>query len=450
MSREPNLLIVHTDQQNRWTLGAYGGTLVETPHLDRLGREGVRFDNFFTNSAVCTPSRGCLMSGLYPHRHGAYHNDIELGRSVTTFAQVLQRAGYETGYVGKWHLDGRGNQLPGGRIRPERSMGFADCRWMSEFGLPKSIVEGPDGTIRRSAHVNEGRYPTDWLTDRALEFLARPRQAPFCLMLTFPDPHEPYLVRSPYAEMFRPEDMPVPATFWQEGMPSWADPATEGVGSYERSEAGQAQMLRDRAAYCGMVKCIDDNVGRLLAALEAGGVLDDTLVVFSTDHGDYIGEHRMHGKNRVYETVYRIPLLMRCPRVLPAGRPCGRFFSTVDFMPTVLSLLGRAPCGQEDGRDGSALLAGREVPWEDEAFFHHSHFWFTGIFTPEWELGLHEGGEHVLFDRLRDPDQLRNLAGEPSCRGAMRDLARRVLEHNRALASPAMKWLPGAVARISA
>jgi len=444
MSRPPNLLVIQTDQQSRWTLGAYGGTLVETPNIDRLAREGVRFENFFTNSAVCTPSRGCLVSSLYPHHHGAYHNDIELRRDVVTIAHILDRAGYETGYVGKWHLDG----CRGGFIPPERSMGFADCRWMSEYGLPKSIIENPDGTITRSASIDEGRYPTDWHTDKVLEFLARERTAPFFCMVNVSDPHTPYTVREPYASMYRAEDMPVPPTFWQEGMPSWADPAEEGVSSYERSAEGEAQMRRDKAAYCGMVKCIDDNVGRILEALEAQGILDETIVVYTTDHGDYMGEHRMHGKNRVYEAVYRVPFLARWPAALRAGTVMERFFTGVDVRPTLLSLMGLELAGTEEGRDGSALLRGETTPWTDEAFFHHSHFWFTGVFTPDYELALHEGGEHVLFDRREDPDQVNNLAASAAHRDALRELAARVLAHNREVESPALAWIEKAVGEL--
>ena len=130
MNRKPNLLVILTDQQSAWTLGAYGGDAVGTPRIDAVGEEGARFENFFTNSAVCSPSRGCLFTGLYPHVHGTYHNDIELNRDAVTFAQVLRDNGYETGYAGKWHLDGH-KRRPGW-MTPERSMGFTDCRWMFE------------------------------------------------------------------------------------------------------------------------------------------------------------------------------------------------------------------------------------------------------------------------------------------------------------------------------
>lgn len=447
MPQRPNLLIVHTDQQSAWTLGAYGGRLVGTPHADRLAAQGACFTDFIVNSAVCTPSRGCMLTGRYPHCHGAYHNNMAIGRKEVTLAAALAAAGYDTGYVGKWHLD---EKLPGpGWIPPERSMGFADCRWMFNCSHHKSVGEGVDASGRPAflAGPGRGHAMTDWLADRALEFIAAPRRRPFFLMLGIPDPHEPYEAAEPYASMFRPEDMPVPATFREENRPEWARDPQEGCCAIRRRHADdpEAVLRRSKAAYCAMVKCIDDNLGRLLAALEQQGLEDDTVVVFTTDHGDYMGEHGLFGKNLIYEAVYRVPLLVRWPGRVRAGAAVRRVLSSVDFMPTMLGLLGLPPAGREQGRDGSPFLLGGQVPeWADEAFIHHSHFNLAGVFTPEWELGLVRDGEPVLFDRRRDPEQARNLAAEPALRPVVRELAARTREHHRRLASPAAEWLEAA------
>jgi len=443
MDDQPNVLIVLTDQQSAWTVGAYGGTVVATPHIDAIAAEGARFDAFFTNSAVCSPSRGCFFTGLYPHVHGTYHNDIELNRDAVTFARVLQDHGYETGYAGKWHLDGH-KRRPGW-MTPDRSMGFADCRWMFECSHAKGVIESEDGPPTLSPDPAAGRFMTDWLADKAIDFLERDRSRPFCYVVGIPDPHEPYSVREPWASRFRPEDVPMPATFDEPTLPHWARHDLEGCGTWHDRDDPEDAYRRAMAAYCGEVACIDENVGRLLACLRERGILDKTVVVFTTDHGDYMGRHGLCGKNRVYEDVYRIPLLIRWPERIAAGTVVDRFVTTVDFQQTLLGLLGVPAAGAEQGRDASPFLRGEITEWTDEAYFHHSHFDFTGLFTPAYELGLASGGEHVLFDRVNDPDQRVNLYHDADRRETVASMTGKVVAHNRLLASPAMAWLAALV-----
>ena len=439
-TRKPNLLIIHTDQQNCWTVGAYGGALVSTPHVDSLAKEGAIFRNFFTNSAVCTPSRGCFLTGRFPHSHGAHRNDIELNRDETTLARVLRKHGYETGYAGKWHLDGPPKP---GFMKPERSMGFEDCRFMFNRGHYKKITEGPDG--RPHAHPynvigDEKTYTTDWLADKTIEFLKAPRMRPFFFMVSFPDPHTPFTVRPPYDAMFRPEDMTVPPTLHQEDRPKWADDKQHQVKG-DTPEAREAWLRKQKAQYCGEVKCIDDNVGRILGFLRERGVLDDTIVVFSTDHGEYMGEHGLMYKNMLYETAYRIPLLVRWPKRIVKGTAIENVVGTVDFQPTILGLMGLAPSGREQGRDASALLLGKRTDWEDEAFLHHSSLNRAGLFTSRWEVAFVKNGEHVLFDRAKDPDQVQNLFRDPRHQDVVRELTARVVDHNVDVDAPAAQWL---------
>jgi uncharacterized sulfatase len=445
-------------------MGCYGGTVVPTPNIDRLASEGVRFEQCFTNSAVCTPSRGCLMTGMYPHRHGAFHNNIALRPEATTLAEVLRRpsaraagghsGAYDTAWIGKWHLDDPKNLGRPSWIPPERGRGFADTRWMFNSSHTKGVIEKPDGSVELSPDPAAGRYMSDWLADKAIEFIGRERSAPFFLTVGFPDPHEPYAVREPYASRFRPADMELPATFTRsDGEPSWAEEGLEGCGSARNKPDAAATHRAAMAAYCGSVACIDENVGRIVDALRDAGTLDDTLIVFTSDHGDYMGEHGLVGKNRCFETAYRIPLILRGPGAGPAGAARSEFVTTVDVQPTLLGLMGVEPSGLEDGSDLSALVRGEDgaagdAP--DAAFFHQSHFAFAGVFTGRWELALWETGEHALFDRVNDPQQTRNLYGDPARRDVVRELAQRIAEHNLAVGSPAyFVWLEDEVARIT-
>lgn len=441
--KPPNLLIIHTDQLSQWALSIYapnltetpnyGATLVETPHIDRIGREGVVLTNFFTNSAVCTPSRGCLFTGRYPHSHGAYRNNIELGRDEVTIAHVLRDNGYDTGYSGKWHLDGPPKP---GFMSPDRAMGFDDCTYMFNRGHWKKMWDNDLGKPELTGHYkeigDEETYMTDFLATKTIEFATRRRANPFFYVVSFPDPHGPLTVREPYMSMYDPEQMPVPNTF------------TPPKGEQDPDQA-KATMKQRKAHYCGLVKCIDDNVKRILDALEASGILDDTIIVFTTDHGDYMGEHGLYGKNQWYRTAYQLPFLVRWPRQIPPDTVLDRFVTNVDVQQTLLGLMGIEPCGREQGRDASGLLRGKRRKWEDVAWIHHSSLKGAGIFTPRRELVLRSNGDHMLFDRIADPEQTNNLAGDRAHRSALKKLAGRVLRHHRALDSPAMEWLQAAV-----
>lgn len=438
----PNLLVIHTDQQSWWTLGCYGGTLVDTPHTDRLAAEGARFRNFFTNSAVCTPSRGCFLTGRYPQAHGAQSNDVPLNRDEITFAEVLRRSGYRTGYAGKWHLDGKDKP---GWMRPERAMGFQDVGAMFNRGHWKAIhdpaVPGGTPTVKASEVGDASTYTTDWLTAHTIRFLETAAGAPFCFMLSIPDPHIPVTVRKPYDTMYDPANMPLPATWNDPALPDWAVEIRD-QGPYAPAKPDRESRLRRfLAGYCGEVKLIDDCIGRLRQALERLGILEDTVVVFTTDHGDYAGEHGLQAKNHLYETAYRLPLIIRWPERIRGGVVLDQVVSTVDFQPTILRLMGLEPCGREQGRDASPLLAGRDAPWDNSAFIYHSHHHCAGIFTEAFELALVKGRQSMLFDRIRDPHQMRNLFDDPGYAAVRDALIRRVVEHHAAYQSPAAEWL---------
>ncbi len=439
-ARQPNLLIIHTDQLSCWAVSAYarelnrtpnyGKILVETPHIDALAEEGAVFYNFFTNSAVCTPSRGCLLTGRYPHAHGAYRNNIEMNRDEVTIARILNRHGYETGYAGKWHLDGEPKP---GWVGVDRSMGFADCRFMFNRGHWKKIVEKQEGNPEVSPYKTIGdikTYTTDWLTDKTIEFIRRPRNRPFFYMVSIPDPHTPFTVREPYMTMYDPEKMVVPNTF-KESAP----------GNKKKRQGNVEALKRNKARYCGLVKCIDDNLGRILDCLKQKHILDETIIVFTTDHGEYMGEHGLYGKNQWYRTAYQIPFLIRWPKRIKAGTQIRHFITNVDIQQTLLGLMDIKPSGREQGRDASGLLRGERIEWKDEAMIHHSSLESAGIFTPEYELVLKANGSHMLFSRLNDPEQMKNLHDNPEYTNVMKELTERIIRHNINVDAPAASWL---------
>lgn len=444
MDNRPNLLIIHTDQQSSWTLSAYGGKVVNTPNIDFIGNEGVIFDNFFTNSAVCTPSRGCFITGRYPYCHGAYENKIELNRDEITIGHILEKYGYDTAYIGKWHLDG---PLSEGWVKPDRSMGFKDNKYMYNYGHKKSIIERESGPPLKSKKIgNENTYTTDWLTARTLEFIKRPRKNPFFLMLSIPDPHTPFSVREPYSSMYNPDEMLLPETFYQEDHPCWI-PDKRFVSKKGISEK---EFRWYKAQYCGEVKCIDDNVGRILECLTKENIMDNTIIVYTTDHGEYMGEHGLITKNELYETAYRIPLLIYWPKKISKGRRIKELVSTVDFQQTILGLMDIEPSGREQGRDASSLITGDDSNWENEVFIHHDSLKRAGIFTESFELGLTSVGDHILFDRENDPLQINNLFYNSDYMKIINDLSHKILEHNEKYSSSCvLDWLRPIIQKIN-
>ncbi len=431
----PNVLIILTDQQSWWTLSSYGSTALSTPHIDRLGSEGARLTQFFVNSAVCTPSRGTFVTGRYPHAHGANRNNIPLGRDEVTFAEILGRNGYDTGYAGKWHLDGVARP---GWVHAERSAGFEDARFMYNRGHWKKITDTEMADCEPTIYPysefgNEETYPTDWLTDKTMDFVTRDRGKPFCFMLSIPDPHTPFRPRAPYDTLFDPDEMALPASYGEES-------PFELFAEHQARKPNGTKLRQFKAWYYGAVKLIDDNVGRLLGCLEAQGILDQTIVVFTSDHGEYMGEHGLMGKNLVYETAHRVPCLIRWPAEISPGTVVDRVVASVDFQQSLLGLVGLEVCGREQGRDASGLLRGEAIDWEDTAFVHHpSHKW-SGVFTPDYAYAEHESGYGMLYDRTRDPDQITNLFKDGN-EAVVRDLKRSVMVHLEDCDAPQASWM---------
>ena len=350
-----NLLIIQTDEHHFSTLGCYGGTIVKTPHIDWIAENGALCTSFYATTPVCSPSRASLVSGLYPQKTPVTTNNIPLDDSIVTFAELLKRRGYATGYAGKWHLDGNGKP----QWAPKRKFGFNDNRFMFNRGHWKKLVDMPDGPQvgaknkqgKPSYDVNgadEKTFATDWLCDKAIDFVNANSKQPFCYMVSLPDPHGPNTVRAPYDTMYADVNVPIPMTLIRkpEQIPAWGKPA--GVKP--------EQLRKLMRNYYGMVKCIDDNVGKILETLRSHKLLDRTIVVFTSDHGDLCGEHGRLNKGVPYEGSARIPFLVYCPGRVKPGTVVDAALGTVDFLPTVMNLIGSPVVHKVDGRDASGLF----------------------------------------------------------------------------------------------
>ena len=449
--RKPNLLIIHCDELNFRTLGCYRDTLppeqafmwgpkayVETPHIDSIAQEGTLCTKFYAATPVCSPSRSSFISGMYPHHTPVTTNDVRLNDNVVSFAQILGEHGYSTGYAGKWHLDGNGKP----QWDPQRNFGFQDNRYMFNRGHWKQLeltetgprVKARDRKGQPSYSVegaDEESFTTDWLTNRAIEFIDEHEDEPFCYMLSIPDPHGPDTVRAPYDTMYDNTIVEAPRTFGKPtaGVPSWAMPTKNC--NYKM------------ANYHGMVKCVDDNVGRMIEALRERDLLDNTILVFTADHGDMRGEHGRQNKGIPLEASAKVPFVVRYPKSIPAGARVDHVLNTVDFLPSMLSLMGVNTGDHVQGRDASGLLQTGTVSqdWSDVTFMRStgkpgSQFGWVSAVTPRFKLILSPADDPWLLDLQQDPDELVNFIDDPQHKEVVQYLARELRDYGRRLNYP--------------
>jgi arylsulfatase A-like enzyme len=434
---QPNLLIIHTDQQNFRTLGCYrallpqeqafiwgDGVAVETPHLDSIAKNGALCDRFYASSPVCTPSRAAFVSGRFPQNTGAPVNDVPMRDDIVTFAEVLRRNGYATGYAGKWHLDG--GAKPG--WTPKRKFGFEDNTYMFNRGHWKQLEDTAQGPVVKGGNDYKIRgadaksFTTDFLTAKTVAFIEAHKQQPFCFMVSIPDPHTPRSVRAPYDTQFAQMKFQLPRSAQERGI---GLPACAAVLTMPHMES--------MGHYFGMVKCIDDNVGKMLGALRAAGVAERTIVVFTSDHGDMCGEHGRVFKGIPLEGSARIAFLISYPGVIKPGTVIHEALANVDFKPTILPLMGFAADPRDEGRDASALFRSGQAPtgWQNVAFSRNSGGNWLMAVTSRHKFIVSNDSDPCLFDLDADPFEMRNLFPEPAARETVRGLARSLAEYCR-------------------
>ncbi|HIG31332.1 MAG TPA: DUF4976 domain-containing protein [Verrucomicrobiales bacterium] len=439
--KSPNLLIIQTDEHNFRTLGCYretlppeqaymwGPSVVTTPNIDWIAHNGALCTSFYATTPVCSSSRAALVSGRYPQNTDVVSNNIPMNGDIVTFAEILRRQGYANGYAGKWHLDGDGKP----QWAPKRKFGFQDNRFMFNRGHWKKLKltsEGPKvagfnnkGQPNYSVQgADASSFTTDFLTDRTLEFIKGHANKPFCYWVSYPDPHGPDTVRAPYDSMFSHQNYQKPRTFeiGDSVIPKWAKP---GKGGYKMS------------SYYGMVKCIDDNIGRLLTQLKELKMMDRTIIVFTSDHGDLRGEHHQQNKGIPYEASAKIPFLMYYPGKVPPGTVVNQALSCVDFMPTILTMMGKSLSGKEEGRDASTLFVSRQkdLEWEDVAFLRSTGTkggWISAV-TSQYKLIYSAVESPWLFDLQKDPDELTNFADHPDYRHIVARLSQAILDYGK-------------------
>lgn len=437
MTPRPNFLLIHSDQ-HRWDcLGVNGHPLVQTPHLDRLASQGVNFTRAFCPAPVCTPARNSLLFGVWPTQHGALANpDTEAGRpardSLPSWSTLMADVGYQMGCVGKWGIrNDRGPSAYGfDTYTPEHDY----AAWRAEQSLPpRRVTNGYFGETDTAISADQSRLA--WGADRATEILTHYAQSasPWFLRWDPSEPHLPNVLPEPYATMYAPADIPP----W----PGFGDPLTGkpyAQGQQRRNwdlehwtwERDWAPIV---ARYLGEITLMDVQIGRLLAHLDALGLAGNTVVVYTTDHGDMCGSHGMIDKHMVmYDDVVRVPLLVRWPGLSTPG-PCDAFVSgALDLAATLCDGAGIPAPSTFVGQSLLPLLRGEPDPARDAAFamYHGSQF---GLYSQRmvrdahWKYIWNATGEDELYDLAADPGEITNLATAPAAQPELSRLRRRLV-----------------------
>ena len=378
--RKPNVLFIIADQWRAQTLPMAGDLDLKAPNLARLGAQGVHFTRAYTSDPVCTPARASMLTGKFPHACRMPHNDLQLPLDERCIGDQLKQAGYSTGYIGKWHLDGE--EKPGFVPSGPRRRGFD---YWAAFNRGHNYF---DSTYFRDTPepLRDSGFEPDYQTALAVDFIRKNKKNPFCLYLSWGPPHTP---RNPPS---RTRGLYSPASFHlRSNVPA----------SYE------AQARQGHAGYYGLCSALDENIGRLLGALDENGLAEDTIVVFTADHGDMLGSHGREYKGVAYEESARIPFLMRYPRALPGGVNNGTLVSMVDYMPTLLSMCGVAIPQGVQGQDLSQLIltgSGKRP----ESIYCEGQLSSEG----EWRMVV-RGYDKLVVDAKLQPTHFFNLAEDP-------------------------------------
>ena len=437
--RRPNVLFILLDDLRWDTLGYAGHAHVRTPNIDRIATEGVIFRNAFSTTSLCSPSRASLLGGLYAHRHGVVNNFTEFPAALNTFPRVLQRAGYATAYVGKYHM-GENNDEP----RPGFDY-FVTHKGQGQYFDTEFNVNGE----RRE---KKNGYYTTVVTDTALEWLQRDRGGkPWMLIVGHKAPHSFYLPEDKYKHTFDNVRVPYPGSaFSLAGKPAWIRerlPTWHGIYGplfewRKKFPDDRPEAVKDFEnmvhAYWGTILSVDDSVGRLRAWLESTGQLDNTIVVFVGDNGLLQGEHGMVDKRTMHEPSIRIPMAVRYPGLTAGRKVIDQQVLTEDMAPSLLELAGAPALADIDGRSWVTLVKQGDPAWRTSWFYHYNYekeFPYTpnirGVRTDQWKYMRYPHGDggpdrHLaeLYDLKNDPQELRNLVNDPAQAPRLAELRR--------------------------
>jgi arylsulfatase A-like enzyme len=441
-ARRPNILFLMVDEMRWDAMGCAGHPVVKTPNLDRLARQGVRFHACYTVSPVCSPARASLFTGRYAHVHGVIANGVPAHPGEIFLPSILKHYGYHTAISGKLHF--RPIQFDFGFDRfwsfaaegPTPELGY-QAYLRKKYGSPNKwpIVPGtcpwPDDPLGRD--VGLFKYPkedfeTEWITDRAIEYLRsrRGQGQPWFLFVSYLKPHSPSVEPQPYFSMYNPDSIPVPKL-----PPNAREMRARQTGQARRHYVDDERMVRVLSAlYYGAITHVDEQIGRLLGELEKLGMADDTLILFTADHGNMLGDRGRWFKGVQYEGSVRVPLIWRGPRGASenTGRVIEKVVENTDIMPSILDAVGIPVPEGVQGRSFLRLARGQDLNWKNRCY---SQLRSGMVVDGSWKLidnSLDGSGPFELYNLAEDPKEERDLSQDPRQR-------ERVAEYRRLLAA---------------
>ena len=425
-----NIVIIVTDDHRYDAMGFMGHPFLQTPHLDSMAKNGAHVRNAFVTTALCSPSRASILTGQYAHRHKVVDNNNPVPPGTTFFAEHLQRAGYDTAFVGKWHMGGESD---------DPQPGFD--HWVS-FRGQGTYLPSKNGLNINGKRVPQKGYITDELTDYALEWLGgRDGKTPFLLMLSHKAVHSEFIPAERHRGRYDGRPLPVPPTM-KPPPPEWNKPmwtqnqrnSWHGIDYPYHSDLDVAEYYR---RYTETLLAVDDSVGRVLGWLRERGLVDSTLVIYLGDNGFMFGEQGLIDKRAAYEASMRVPFLVQCPELFKGGTVLTQMVANIDIAPTALDAAGLAPQPSMDGRSFLALARDPQAPWRDQLLYEYywernfpqtptQHALRTDRFKYIRYHGIWDSDE--LYDLQADPHETRNLIRSPEHAQVARDLNRRLFE----------------------
>ena len=478
METRPNILLIMADQQRLDSVGAYGtGMKARTPYIDSIANRGIRFDWAFTPTSICSPARASLLTGVYPHKHGVIGNGLTLAEDAKGIQEYLQEAGYRCGYAGKWHVDQRrgpsqmgfvakdflgyafpaSGLLPGlgfGALQANQPNHYATYLRERGFDLPtvshRFVGTNPTNQAQEMFALHDGPVEStiDYFvaeeTNRVMEELAK-GDAPFFLWANFWGPHTPCLIPEPYFSMYDPNDFEEHPSYKEtfEKKPYRQKLIERMWGLSDYGWNGFQQIIARYLAHCTL---IDDMVGRIFNKLKEVGAWDNTVIIYTADHGDCMGAHRLIEKGEfMYDETYRIPFLVAHPNCRNPGGKNADFVYLHELAPSILNIAGFPVPAHMDGQSLLPQILGDVTGNGRENVFcvFERHFTVAQqrmVRTRSHQLTFNSADMGELYDLSADPYQLENVYDDPHYGDVRETLLSTMGTHMRSLEDPLYRW----------
>lgn len=422
--QQPNILLLFTDMQRADTIHALGNDTIKTPHLDRLVAEGTAFSNCFSPSPVCCPARCCLQYGLYPQKTGLFDNGAMMADNGASYPALLGQNGYKTHAVGKCHFTPDRQAMRGFHTRRTQEECTADpttddyIAWLREHGFDDYEAHGARGEmyyIPQISTLPAQAHPTQWVGDESINFIHTEASSnqPWMLFSSYIHPHPPFAPPKPWHKLYRAPDMPppfIPAE--SESLYTWVN-RLQNRYKYRDNGLDMNLLRLITAYYYATISFVDYQIGRILQTLEETNQLDNTMIIFSSDHGEHLGDLGCFGKRSMQDASARVPLIVRYPKRFPAGERCEAAVSLCDLSPT---MLGCAEVSIEqvdlDGTDLAHVVADPDPARVVYSQFAHAERAIYMAVNQHHKYVYSAGdGTEFFFDRQADPHEINNLAG---------------------------------------